>query len=213
MSALTVDIVKRLGGAYSLDHLVSLTAQNQDLVNVDVLAGCVWLQWLDLSGNQLTHVGTWLQSLPCLLTFDLSNNRLTDLDVFRSASALPLRTLRLNGNRELKLQHVAALADCAKLEVLDLAGCAVAMDLVTYADTVGKVLPQLLCVDNRWLGGAGRQCEEITVALSVPLSPLQSPSQPDSIQGNFALDSKALAAAMAACDACVTRFIATLSTP
>ncbi|XP_074123627.1 leucine-rich repeat-containing protein 61 [Sminthopsis crassicaudata] len=156
---LTAQMLKAWSGEFSLESILLLKLCDLGLVDLGCLGECLGLEWLDLSGNTLTHLGP-LSSLRQLAVLNVSSNRLTGLEPL--ASCENLQSLNVAGNLLAGVGQLKCLAGLQRLEHLRLQDSLARLSnplckSPSYRAAVWELLPGLKVIDGERVSGQGSE--------------------------------------------------------
>ncbi|XP_077005510.1 leucine-rich repeat-containing protein 61 isoform X2 [Tamandua tetradactyla] len=174
---ITPQLLKARTGEFALESILLLRLRSLGLADLGCLGECLGLEWLDLSGNALTHLGP-LASLRQLTVLNVSNNRLTTLEPL--ATCENLQSLNAAGNLLATPGQLQCLTGLRGLEYLRLRDplARLSNPLCTnpsYWAGVRELLPGLKVIDGERVTGRGSELYQLCRDLDSSLRPSSSP--------------------------------------
>ncbi|XP_078518704.1 leucine-rich repeat-containing protein 61 [Lissotriton helveticus] len=170
-SKVTSELLKSRSGEFDLESILFLKLRGLAIYDLGCIGDCLNLERLDLSNNNLTHLGP-LASLKQLVVLNLSANRVASLEPLSSCDSL--QSLNVAGNLISNVEGLQCLAGLRKLESLRLRDpvsnlsnplCAAG----SYRTSVLDVLPILRVIDGEIVSGRGSDlyqlCKDIDSSL------------------------------------------------
>jgi len=119
LEAAVREAVQKLSGSlfpWDLTGLAALTAEDEEIANLDGIEYCVNLTELDLSRNNIADIGP-IRTLGKLTILELDDNSIVELDALEGIS--DLRNLLLRRNHILRIDAVADLTNLTLLALGD----------------------------------------------------------------------------------------------
>ncbi|KAL4669300.1 hypothetical protein H8959_007854 [Pygathrix nigripes] len=173
---ITPQLLKSRTGEFSLESILLLKLRCVGLADLGCLGECLGLEWLDLSGNALTHLGP-LASLRQLAVLNVSNNRLTGLEPL--ATCENLQSLNAAGNLLATPGQLQCLAGLPCLEYLRLRDPLARLSnplcaSPSYWAAVRELLPGLKAIDGERVIGRGSEFYQLCRDLDSSLRPSSS---------------------------------------
>uniref|UniRef100_G7P1Z8 Leucine-rich repeat-containing protein 61 n=1 Tax=Macaca fascicularis TaxID=9541 RepID=G7P1Z8_MACFA len=174
---ITPQLLKLRTGEFSLESILLLKLRCLGLADLGCLGECLGLEWLDLSGNALTHLGP-LASLRQLAVLNVSNNQLTGLEPL--ATCENLQSLNAAGNLLATPGQLQCLAGLPCLEYLRLRDPLARLSnplcaSPSYRAAVRELLPGLKVIDGERVIGRGSEFYQLCRDLDSSLRPSSSP--------------------------------------
>ncbi|XP_012383254.1 leucine-rich repeat-containing protein 61 isoform X2 [Dasypus novemcinctus] len=174
---ITPQLLKARTGEFALESILLLRLRSMGLLDLGCLGECLGLEWLDLSGNALTHLGP-LASLRQLAVLNVSNNRLTALEPL--AACENLQSLNAAGNLLATLGQLQCLTGLRSLEYLRLRDPLARLSnplcaSPSYWAGVRELLPTLKVIDGERVSGRGSELYQLCRDLDSSLRPSSNP--------------------------------------
>ncbi|XP_007956863.1 leucine-rich repeat-containing protein 61 [Orycteropus afer afer] len=179
-SRVTAQLLKARTGEFALDSILLLKLPCLGLVDLGCLGECLSLEWLDLSGNALTHLGP-LAALRQLAVLNVSHNRLTGLEPL--AACENLQSLNAAGNLLAGPGQLQCLSGLRGLENLRLRDPLARLSnplcaSPSYRAVVRELLPGLKVIDGERVTGFGSELYQLYRDLDSSLRPSPGPQAP-----------------------------------
>ncbi|XP_069502010.1 leucine-rich repeat-containing protein 61 [Ambystoma mexicanum] len=172
----TSELLKSRSGEFDLESILFLKLRRLAIYDLGCIGECLNLERLDLSNNNLTHLGP-LASLKQLAVLNLSANRVSSLEPLGSCDGL--QSLNVAGNLLISVDSLQCLVGLRKLESLRLRDPVsnLSNPMCTtgaYRATILDVLPTVKVIDGERINGQGSDlyqlCKDIDSSLKRFLS-------------------------------------------
>ncbi|XP_030045744.1 leucine-rich repeat-containing protein 61 [Microcaecilia unicolor] len=173
---ITSQLLKSKTGEFDLESILFLKLKGLSIYELGCIGECLNLERLDLSNNNITHLGP-LASLKLLVVLNLSANRITTLEPLGSCDSL--QSLNAAGNNINCLENLQSLTGLGKLESIRLRDpvCNLSNPLCnssTYQSSLLDMIPSIKVIDGERVSGQGsdlyKLCKDIDNSLKRFLS-------------------------------------------
>lgn len=177
---LTPQLLKARSGEFALDSILLLKLRGLGLADLGCLGECLGLEWLDVSGNKLTHLGP-LAGLRQLAVLNVAGNRLASLEPL--AACERLQSLNAAGNLLASPRQLQCLSGLQALEQLRLRDPLARLSNPLcagpdYRAAVLGLLPRLRALDGQRVGVRGGDLDQLCRDLDGPPEPHATPTLP-----------------------------------
>ncbi|MEE6524012.1 hypothetical protein FKM82_023193 [Ascaphus truei] len=168
---ITSEMLKSRTGEFDLESILFLKLRGLGLYELGCVGECLNLERLDLSNNNITHLGA-LSSLKLMVALNVSSNRVSSLEALGSCDSL--QTLNVAGNLLCGVDSLQCLKGLRRLESIRLRDPVYNLSNPlcgngTYRHAVLDTIPSLQVVDGERVSGCGSDlyhlCKDIDNSL------------------------------------------------
>ncbi|XP_029443877.1 leucine-rich repeat-containing protein 61 [Rhinatrema bivittatum] len=172
----TSQLLKSKSGEFDLESILFLKLKGLGIYELGCIGECLSLERLDLSNNNITHLGP-LASLKLMVVLNVSANRIVTLEPLGSCESL--QSLNVAGNHISSLENLQSLAGLRKLETIRLRDPISNLSnplctSSTYRSSVLDMIPSIKVIDGERVSGQGSDlyqlCKDIDNSLKRFLS-------------------------------------------